>query len=97
VGARAPSLVGARRAVTALVGARAQRRAVMGRVGRGRSGKLWAVCAVHTGGAGAVEVGHALLCNWAERRFGPVAVGLSFLFSEYIQILANLKICVGFI
>jgi hypothetical protein len=39
---------------------------------------------------------HAL-CIWAERGFGPVTLELVFLFSEYIQILANLKICVGFI
>jgi hypothetical protein len=39
----------------------------------------------------------APLCNWAEREFGPVALKLIFLFSEYIQILTNLKICVGFI
>jgi hypothetical protein len=31
------------------------------------------------------------LWAWAERGFSPVAVGLSFLFSEYIQILTNLK------
>jgi hypothetical protein len=37
------------------------------------------------------------LCNWAERGFGLVTLELVFLFSEYIQILANLKICVGFI
>jgi hypothetical protein len=39
---------------------------------------------------------HAL-CIWAERGFGPVTLELVFLFSDYIQILANLKICVGFI
>jgi hypothetical protein len=37
------------------------------------------------------------LCNWAERSCGPVALGLDFIFSEYIQFLANSKICVGFI
>jgi hypothetical protein len=49
-------------------------------------------------GRARVAVGrtHAL-CNWAERGFGPVTLELVFLFSEYIQILANLKICVGFI
>jgi hypothetical protein len=38
---------------------------------------------------------HAL-CNWAEREFDPVALKLIFLFFKYIQILVNLKICVGF-
>jgi hypothetical protein len=37
------------------------------------------------------------LCDWAERGFGLVALGLDFIFSEYIQFLANSKICVGFI
>jgi hypothetical protein len=32
-----------------------------------------------------------------ENVFGPVALGVDFLFSEYIQFLANSKICVGFI
>jgi hypothetical protein len=49
------------------------------------------------GRADAASVGQAPLCNWAEREFGLVALKLIFLFSEYIQILANLKICVGFI
>jgi hypothetical protein len=31
------------------------------------------------------------------RGFGPVTLELVFLFSDYIQILANLKICVVFI
>jgi hypothetical protein len=52
---------------------------------------------VHVGRADAAGVGQAPLCIWAERGFGPVALKLIFLFSEYIQILANLKICVGFI
>jgi hypothetical protein len=52
---------------------------------------------VAMGRARAVHVGQAPLCNWAEREFGPVALKLIFLFFEYIQILANLKICVGFI
>jgi hypothetical protein len=51
---------------------------------------------VAVGRARTVHVGHASLCNWAEREFGLVALKLIFLFSEYIQILANLKICVGF-
>jgi hypothetical protein len=38
-----------------------------------------------------VGVGHAPLCKWVELGFGPVAVWLNFLFSEYIQILTNLK------
>jgi hypothetical protein len=49
------------------------------------------------GRADATGVGQAPLCIWAERGFGPVALKLIFLFSEYIQILANLKIYVGFI
>jgi hypothetical protein len=53
--------------------------------------------AVHMGQAYAASVGQAPLCNWAERGFGPEALKLIFLFSEYISILANLKICVGFI
>jgi hypothetical protein len=53
--------------------------------------------AVHMGRADATSVGQAPLCNWAERGFGPVTLELVFLFSDYIQILANLKICVGFI
>jgi hypothetical protein len=68
----------ARRAVTAPVCARAPRRAVAGHAGRGRPSKPWVTCAVHTGRAGAVDVGHALLCNWAEHGFGPVAVELFF-------------------
>jgi hypothetical protein len=35
--------------------------------------------------------GPRALCNWAEHGFGPVAVELNFLFSEYIQFLANSK------
>jgi hypothetical protein len=42
-------------------------------------------------------VGQVPLCIWAEHGFGPVTLKLIFLFCEYIQILANLKICVGFI
>jgi hypothetical protein len=34
------------------------------------------------------------LCDWVERGFDPVALGLDFIFSEYIQFLANSKICV---
>jgi hypothetical protein len=37
------------------------------------------------------------LCDWAERGFGPVAPGLNFIFSEYIQFIAISKNCVGFI
>jgi hypothetical protein len=47
--------------------------------------------------AGTVDVGQPLLCNWAMHGFGPVTVELIFLFSEYIQILVNSKICVGFV
>jgi hypothetical protein len=49
--------------------------------------------AVRVGRAYTASVGQVPLCNWAERGFGPVALKLIFLFSEYIQILANLKIC----
>jgi hypothetical protein len=42
------------------------------------------------------QAAHAL-CNCAERGFGLVALKLIFLFSKYIQILTNIKICVGFI
>jgi hypothetical protein len=52
---------------------------------------------VHMGRADAASMGQAPLCNWAERGFGPVTLELVFLISEYIQILANLKNCVGFI
>jgi hypothetical protein len=31
------------------------------------------------------------LCDWAEHSFGRVALGLDFIFSEYIQFLANSK------
>jgi hypothetical protein len=52
-----------------------------------------------------VAVGHVpawpraepALCDYAERGFTPVALGLDFIFSEYIQFFANSKICVGFI
>jgi hypothetical protein len=58
----------------------------------------WVVTrAVHVGQADATGVGQAPLCIWAERGFGPEALKLIFLFSEYIQILANLRICVGFL
>jgi hypothetical protein len=87
----------AQRAVTTPVCARAPRHAVAGRVGRGRPSKPWAACVVPMGRAGAVDVGHALLCNWAERGFGPVTFDYIFIFSKYIQFLANSKICVGFI
>jgi hypothetical protein len=74
----------ARRAVTAPLCARAPCRA-----GRGWPGKPWATHAVHMGRAGAVGMGHAPLCNWAERAFGPVAVELVFHFPnifKYLQI-----------
>jgi hypothetical protein len=72
------------------------RRAVAGRAGRGWPSKR-RPRAVHVGRANAMSVGHTPLCNWAEREFGPVTLDLVFLIFEYIQILANLKICVGFI
>jgi hypothetical protein len=40
--------------------------------------------AVHVGRADAADVGQAPLCIWVERGFGPVALKLIFLFSEYI-------------
>jgi hypothetical protein len=85
----------ARRAETALACA-ALRHAVVGRTGRGRPGKH-RPSAVHVGRADVASVGQAPLCNWAECGFGLVTLELVFLISEYIQILANLKICVGFI
>jgi hypothetical protein len=73
----------------------------------------WATCAasaeakwvVHAGRTSAVSTGHArvamgrapALCDWVMRGFGPVALGLDFIFSKYIQFLANSKNCVGFI
>jgi hypothetical protein len=42
-------------------------------------------------------VGHAHTVQLGHGGFGPLAFDLCFLFSEYIQILANSKICVGFI
>jgi hypothetical protein len=49
------------------------------------------------GRANAMGMGQAPLCIWAERGFGPEALKLIFLFSDFIQIRANSKICVGFI
>jgi hypothetical protein len=46
-----------------------------------------ATCTVHTGRASAVEVGHTLLYNWAERGFGPVAVELVFYFPNTFKFL----------
>jgi hypothetical protein len=73
----------------------------MGRAPRGRGScarmAVGHARVVHVGRADAASVGQAPLCNWAERGFGPVTLELVFLFSDYIQILANLKICVGFI
>jgi hypothetical protein len=53
--------------------------------GRGRAGPGWAA-----------RVAPAL-CHWAAGGFGPVAFDYIFIFSEYIQFLANSKFCVGFI
>jgi hypothetical protein len=50
-----------------------------------------AAYAVQTVRISTVDVGRALLCNWAVRGFGPVTIELIFIFSEYIQILANSK------
>jgi hypothetical protein len=49
------------------------------------------------GRADTAGVGQAPLCIWAERGFGREALKLIFLFSDFIQIHANSKICVGFI
>jgi hypothetical protein len=91
----------AQRAVTAPVCTRAQRRAVAGRAGRGRPGKPWAACATQAeaklGHTRAAQADCAGTVQLGRSGFGPVIVELFFLFSEYIQIPANLKICVGFI
>jgi hypothetical protein len=44
-------------------------------------------CAVNTGRASALGMGHAPLCNWAERGFGPVAVELVFHFLNIFKFL----------
>jgi hypothetical protein len=53
--------------------------------------------AVRVGRADTAGMGQAPLCIWAERGFGREALKLIFLFSDFIQIHANSKICVGFI
>jgi hypothetical protein len=58
--------------------------------GRGRAGPGWAACAAQAGCAGTVELGRARI--WPSDIFLYI-----FIFSEYIQFLANSKICVGFI
>jgi hypothetical protein len=50
-----------------------------------------------TGRVGIVDVGHALLCSSAAADSAQWQLIYFFYFSEYIQILANAKICVGFI
>jgi hypothetical protein len=45
----------------------------------------------------ATQAGHAGTVQLGRSGFSPVTVELFFLFSEYIQIPANLKSCVGFI
>jgi hypothetical protein len=47
----------------------------------------WAMCAMQMGHVGTVHVGHALLCSWAVRRFGPVTVDLFFYFSNIFKSL----------
>jgi hypothetical protein len=56
---------------------------------RARAGptRPWAACAVYTGRADAVDVGRALLYNWAERGFGPVTVELVFYFPNIFKFL----------
>jgi hypothetical protein len=49
------------------------------------------------GRVGTVDVGCTGTVQLGRGGFGPVTVELIFLFSEYIQILVNSKICVGFI
>jgi hypothetical protein len=49
------------------------------------------------GHARAVQASYAGTVQLGRSGFGPVTVELLFLFSEYIQIPANLKICVEFI
>jgi hypothetical protein len=81
----------------------ALRRAIADRAGRAL--RTWAAPRVAVGHArtvrvgrpDAASVGQAPRCNRAEREFSPMALKLIFLFSEYIQILRDLKICVGFI
>jgi hypothetical protein len=77
----------AQRTVTTSVCARALRRTIAGRAGRGRPDKPWVTRAVHTGRASAVGVGHAPLCKWAEHGFGPVAVELVFHFPNIFKFL----------
>jgi hypothetical protein len=78
---------------------RAARSAAQSRAAQAEAGlaKPSAACTVQMGRVGTMDVGRTLLCNWAVRGFGPVAFDLYFLFSEYIQILANSKICLGFV
>jgi hypothetical protein len=89
-----------RRACVSTWPLRASRRA-LGREPAARTGParqdrgLRALC--KPGHVGTVAVGCALLCKQAASGFSPLAVELFFLFSEYIQILVNSKICVGFI
>jgi hypothetical protein len=84
----------ARRAVTTLVRDHAPRAVPAGgpcRLWAGSSSGLRAsLCRGHGLGRASLCVGH-----WAE--FRPNGIDLYFLFSEYIQILVNSKICVGFI
>jgi hypothetical protein len=90
----APACATLRRAILGRAAHAGRARAV--NTGRARVG----VCrarAVHMGRADAASVGQVSLCNWAERGFGSVTLELVFLISEYIQILSNLKIYVGFI
>jgi hypothetical protein len=78
--------------------ARAEAELGCARVAVGRASAVNAGCArMAMGRAPAWPWAAHVLCIWAERGFGPVALKLIFLFFEYIQILANLKICVGFI
>jgi hypothetical protein len=85
----------ARRAVTAPVCARVPRRRGPHRPGPARQAAGRARCAYGLsrrcghGPRATVQLGQA--------RFRPSGSRISFPFPEYIQILANLKICVGFI
>jgi hypothetical protein len=84
----APACAAPSRAALAEVGPASAGRA---RVAMGRARTM------RMGRAHAAGMGQAPLCIWAERGFGLEALKLICLFSDFIQILANLKICVGFI
>jgi hypothetical protein len=71
-----------------------RRRVLMGAAARGQPSKV-------VGHVRCASRAVPTLCKQAEScaasGLGPLAIDLFVLFSEYIQILANSKICVGFI